>query len=284
MIILFLFIFGCAIGSFLNVIIDRLPQEKSIGGRSQCDFCHKKIAWHDLIPVISFILLKGKCRYCQKKLSLQYPVVELITGTMFVLIFFVLFVIPSKEGIQSINNILIGVFSLDSRLRGNDFVISNLYYLFAYLGIVSCLIAIFFTDAKYHIIPDQLQVALFIFGIIVLPQHGLVLNLFIDRALGVVVVAAPIYFLYWITKGRGMGFGDVKLAFNIGLLLGIKSGLIALYIAFILGALVGLVLMLLQKRGLKSKIAFGPFLVLGILVMMLWKGPIYLLIQKIYGL
>src|SRR3989339_1486823 len=84
---LVIFIFGASIGSFLNVLIDRLPEEKSINGRSHCDFCGKKITWYDLIPVLSFILLGGKCRYCHKKLSLQYPVIELITGVIFVMVF-----------------------------------------------------------------------------------------------------------------------------------------------------------------------------------------------------
>ncbi len=250
---LFLFIFGTAIGSFLNVIIDRWPHNQSIQGRSHCDYCQHKLAWNDLIPIFSFFLLRGRCRYCQKKLSFFYPFVEFITGVMFVTAWIYL-------------------------------PVSLFTYKIAYLGIVSCLIAIFFADAKYHIIPDQLPIALLIFSLIILPISGFVPQIFIGRVIAAFIVMAPILFLYWITRGGGMGFGDVKLAFAIGFLLGGKLGLISLYLAFILGALVGILMLLLKKRSLRSKIAFGPFIVLGALIVLFFQSSIMAIIAKIYGL
>jgi leader peptidase (prepilin peptidase)/N-methyltransferase len=262
---LFLFILGTAIGSFLNVLIDRLPNEQSISGRSYCDFCKKKLQWIDLFPVISFFLLKGKCRYCKKKLSWFYPLVESVTGVMFVLVWITL--IP--QSVETIHGLSLW----------------NIIQIISLYGIISSLIVMFFTDAKYRIIPDSMQISLFVFSVFYIRTiHELSLQLVSERIIAAIVVAAPILFLYLITKGKGMGFGDVKLAPTIGFLLGLKSGLISLYIAFIAGALVGIILLLLKKKGLKSKIAFGPFLVIGIIVMLFFENKIFQIVKKIYGI
>ena len=253
----YLFILGTSIGSFLNVLIDRLPKERSINGRSQCDYCKKKLSGWDLIPVISFIALGGKCRYCHKRLSFYYPLVEMITGISFFLIFNFKFLIFNENF---------------------KFQISNSLNLLALLGIVSCLIVIFFSDLKYQIIPDSIQVALFIF-ILISNFKFQILN-YLSSGL---IVMLPILFLWWVTHGRGMGFGDVKLAFNIGFLLGLKAGMLALYFGFIIGAVVGLVLIFSKQKKLKSKIAFGPFLVIGTTVILFFQQPIFDLIKKIYN-
>ena len=197
---LFLFIFGTAIGSFLNVLIDRLPREESINGRSHCEYCKKTLSPLDLIPVLSFILLKGRCRYCHKRLSVQYPLIELLTGTIFVWVFVSFIVIPSKEGIQNV---------LDSRLRGNDFIISNLIQLVIYLSMVSCLIVIFFIDLKNQIIPDEMQIALFItilLSKIVVGTSVTALGFAIVEGL-IVYVADTLIPLSLLTKGRVWGLG-----------------------------------------------------------------------------
>jgi len=272
MTLIYLFIIGLAIGSFLNVLIDRLPNEQSIMGRSHCDFCKHKLKGLDLFPVLSFIFLGGKCRYCHKKISWQYPLIEILTGISFVLIF---------------NPDLIGVNSQFSHLR-QDFGGQAIFQLVAWLGIASCLIVIFFADVKYQIIPDSMQIAFFLFSLFI--------NLLAPRSLGEVgefgiwnllksgvVVMLPILILYWLTKSRGMGFGDVKLAFVIGFLLGLKAGLLALYCSFILGALVGLILIIFKLKKLKSKIAFGPFLILGSIIIFIWQSYIFKFIYQIYG-
>jgi len=256
---IFLFIFGLAIGSFLNVLIDRLPNGEKITGRSKCDHCHKQLAWYDLIPIVSFIMIGGQCRYCRKKLSIYYPFTELITGFLFVLV---------------------------AQLIG----FSSIPLLFIYFGIISCLIVIFFADFKYQIIPDSIQLTLlaiilffhlfFEFAIRSLGSETEITD-FILAGVGTML---PILFLWWITKGRGMGFGDVKLAFNIGFLLGLKTGLLSLYMSFIFGAVIGLLLMIIKKKHLTSKIAFGPFLVLGIITMIFFQKEILTVINKIYGI
>lgn len=252
---LFLFIFGTAIGSFLNVLIDRLPREESINGRSHCEFCKKTLSPLDLIPVISFIFLQGKCRYCGKKLSWQYLLIEILTGTLFVLIF----------------NLKFEIYN------------SNLEFQILNYVIASCLIVIFFIDLKNQIIPDEMQIALFITILFlrVIGSIGVVGVMW--GALEGLIVMLPILFLYLITRGRGMGFGDVKLAFNMGFFLGIKGGFVAIYLGFILGAFFGIVLLLMKKKKMKSKIAFGPFLVAGMVIVMFFEKPIFSLIQRIYG-
>jgi len=252
---IFLFFLGTIIGSFLNVLIDRLPREESIMGRSHCDHCKKTLSPIDLIPVLSFLFLKGKCRYCGKKLSLQYPGIEILTGVFFILIF----------------NLKFEIFN------------SNFKFLISNYAIVSCLIVIFFIDLKKQIIPDEMQITLFVTVLlskIIMGITGTALGYTIVEGL---VVLLPILALYLLTKGRGMGFGDVKLAFNMGFFLGIKGGLVAIYAGFILGAISGIILLLLKKKKMKSKIAFGPFLVLGIFILMFFEKPIFSLIQKIYG-
>lgn len=261
---IFLFIFGSAIGSFLNVVIDRVANDQSVMGRSHCDYCKHKLGVIDLIPILSFFFIGRKCRYCKKKLSWYYPVVEFVTGALFVIIWIYLPQSLLGEGLR--------------KLPTTIFLIK-----FIYLGIISALIIIFFSDVKYRIIPDQVQIFLFAASLFLLPLYGSVQKIFIDRVVAAILVMAPIYFLYWVTKSKGMGFGDVKFAFTIGLMFGIKAGLLVLYFAFISGAVVGVILMLLQKKGLKSKIAFGPFMVMGILVMLFWRDVIFDFIRKLYG-
>lgn len=270
----YFFFLGTVVGSFLNVLIDRLPQGKSIMGRSHCDYCKRKLTFLDLFPLFSFIFLRGRCRTCKRRLSWQYPAIETLTGIVFVLVYVIL-----------APNVIVQNQILDaSRLSGtyqND-VISLLFK----LSIVSCLIVIFFTDVKNQIIPDEMQIALFMFGFLL--QIITVLNVSLVFVLSVlvagVVVMIPILLIYLATKGRGMGFGDVKLAFNMGILLGIKSGLLALYFGFILGAVYGIILIVLKRKKMKSKIAFGPFLVLGIVVVVLFKNFIYDFLSKTYGI
>jgi leader peptidase (prepilin peptidase)/N-methyltransferase len=253
---LFIFIFGAAVGSFLNVLIDRLPQEKSIDGRSICDYCQHQLAWYDLIPLVSFLLLGGRCRYCQKKLSFQYPLVELITGISFLLIYLYLGPFFAKEQ-----------FVINFHLR--------LWQMIGYWVVITSLIVVFFADFKYHIIPDSIQISFFIGALILLPFAGNnLLSIFFNRVVAAFLVTTPIYFIYFLSNGRAMGFGDVKLSFTIGFLLGIKLGFAALYLAFVTGGIVGSILLLIGKKGLKSKIAFGPFLVIGILIMLFFGEKI----------
>jgi len=232
---LFSFLFGTIVGSFLNCVIYRLETSRSfLKGRSFCPHCEHTLEWKDLIPILSFVLLKGKCRYCGKKISFQYPIIELLTG-----IFSFLFFKP-----------LVLTFTI-------------LNFLFAiYNFITSCfLIIIFFFDLKHYLIPDKVIYPAIIISIIYLlpnPKFYILNSLY--SALG-----ASLFFLfiYLISKGKWMGFGDVKLAFLMGLFLGFPKILVALFLAFSLGAAIGIYLILTKKKTLKSEVPFAPFLVAG---------------------
>jgi len=237
------FIWGIAIGSFLNVLIDRLPQERSIMGRSHCEHCKRIIKWYDLVPLLSFVLLRGRCRYCKYSIPSVVFFVELLTGVIF----------------------------LSSYL----YLALPISHLWLYWGFFACLIGIFFADLKYQIIPDSLQFVLFLFATGLLALNHLTADIWIRHLTAGFVVMTPILLLFLVTRGRGMGFGDVKLSFIIGYTVGIIAGFFALYVSFITGAIVGVALLMSKKTKLKSTIAFGPFLVIGLVIALLWGSLLY---------
>lgn len=239
-----LFLLGLSVGSFLNVLIDRLPLGESvIKGRSYCDHCRHKLSWYDLIPLVSFILLGRRCRYCRALISWQYPVVELATAILFLASFQFLPAFTPGEPFQITSP-----------------VVSLVYLLIA----VSGLIVIFFTDLKYRIIPDQVVIFLGVTSLLFLffshqPST-------INHLLSGMVVFLIFLLLAFITRGRGMGLGDVKFAFCMGLILGFPKILIAFYLSFLTGAIFSLILLILGKKTMKSTIPFGPFLVVSTMV------------------
>ncbi|MDP1722708.1 MAG: prepilin peptidase [Candidatus Gottesmanbacteria bacterium] len=228
---LIVFIFGLAVGSFLNVLIDRLPRgEDVITGRSVCDHCKKVLRWYELIPLLSFFLQRGRCRRCHEKLFWQYPVVELVTAVGFVY------------------------------LQSQALEFPQSLALVGWLLFFCSLLVIFVADFKYQIIPDSMV----IIGIVGVLLQGQALWL---SALG----AGGFFFLLWlVTRGKGMGLGDVKFAFLMGLLLGFPNIIVASYLAFLTGAVVGVILILTGKTQLRAHIAFGPFLVLGTIIALGW--------------
>lgn len=251
------FLFGLAVGSFLNVLIDRLSKDESIvKGRSYCDHCKKPLLWYDLIPLLSFFILKGKCRHCQSPISFYYPVVELTTGLLFVGVLFFL-------GGFTINFITI---------------IIIIYYLL----IVSSLIVIFFTDLKYGIIPDKIVFpAIIVTSLFLISQYP---NILISNLLS--ALGAFLFFLLLslvkIKKRESMGFGDVILVFLLGLFLGFPKIIVAFYIAFLTGAALGCILILWGKKKLSGgTIPFGPFLVLGAIISLFWGEEILLRIMQV---
>ncbi len=234
---------GLLIGSFLNVVIYRLPRKLSIvWGRSFCPKCKKKISWFDNVPLVSFILLKGHCRHCHSPISIRYPVVELLTGVLFVL------ALSSYLGIAQAGLTLI---------------------------LFSSLIAIFFIDLEHQIIPDEILLpvtALFILRSLFTASYLL---------LAIGLASSLFLFLIWlITKGKGMGLGDVKLAFLMGLVLGYPKIILAFYLAFLTGAIVGVILIIVGKAKFGQRIAFGPFLVLATLISCLWGEKILSLVER----
>ena len=239
----FVVIFGLCIGSFLNCIIYRLEKEKSLSGRSFCPNCKHILSWLDLFPVFSWIFLAGKCRYCKDKISIQYPLVEIFTAILFLLLFIL-------------------------TPHYNIFGLLNLIFI---LYIASSLIIIFVYDFKHYLIPDKVLFPAMGVALIYdfINYHYLLNNIL--AAIGAVLFFLIIFF---ISKGRAMGFGDVKLVFLMGLLLGATKVLTALFLAFFFGAIIGVILMLWKKKGLKSEIPFGPFLITGTFLAMFFGNQI----------
>lgn len=262
-----IFILGLAVGSFLNVLISRLPKnEEIVRNRSHCPHCQHPLAWHDLIPLLSFILLKGNCRYCQKKISWQYPLVELSTGIIFALLFYKKFV------------------SLDvldfSLLTSHG--LTELAEAFSLLIISCILITIFAIDLKHLIIPDKLVLIGTIISIInIILNHYDNLNSVILTFCGAISLSLFFYFLHLITKGRGMGGGDIKLVFLLGLIMGFPQMFVGIFISFLTGAIIGLLLILIGRKKFGQQIAFGPFLVFNTFVMIFFGNKIMDIIQLI---
>lgn len=261
------FLIGLFIGSFLNVLVDRLPREETIiKGRSYCEYCKKILRWYDLVPLLSFLQLKGKCRYCKHKLSFYYPLLELATGVLFALVVFLPVFQTLSYNLQTVVNIL--------------------YYLF----IFSALIAIFFTDLKYGIIPDKvvfsavIAVVLYLLVSYNFDLNGLKLLLF-SNTLSALGAFLFFYFLYFITNKKGMGFGDVKLSFLLGLILGFPDIIVSLYLSFLTGAFVALILVIWRKKHFfGTAVPFGPFLVIGTLITIFFQQPLLSIIRTVLPL
>jgi len=257
-----IFIFGLIVGSFLNSIIYRLSSGESfLIQRSYCPHCKHILSWKDLIPLFSFLILKGKCRYCRQKISWQYPLVEIATGSLFLLIFN--FQLPSviSEGEEEIY------------LFAFNFL--NLIY---YLVIACFLIIIFVYDLKHYIIPDKIIYPAigiaFIYRLFEIWKFGH-WNLFGIRDLGFGIWPSLFFMaIILISRGRWLGLGDVKLAFFMGLFLGFPNVLFALFLAFSIGAIIGIGLIIAGKKTLKSEVPFGPFLVAGTFIALFWGRAI----------
>ncbi len=220
---------GLVFGSFLNVLIWRLNDEKAPKwwkGRSMCPTCKHTLSWKDNIPLVSFVALGRRCRRCRTHISWRYPVVELVTAVSF-------YVIGFQPQI---------------------------------LALAAIFIVIFFSDWIYGFIPDEMILV----GLLFCKVTNLYVAFFAGLAFLLIVL---------LTRFRGMGLGDVKLAFLMGFLLGWPNILVAVWIAFVLGGLVALILLGLKRVGFSDKIAFGPYLVLGTLVSALWSQKILTLLS-----
>lgn len=247
------FIYGLIIGSFLNVCIYRIPREESIvSPPSHCPNCGTRLKPYDLIPLLSYLITRGKCRYCSMKISPRYFLVELLTAVLTVTLFF-------KYGLTV------------------DFI--------AFVFLTYILIAVFFIDLDHQIIPNELVIAgmaggaiLFVYNLFVSfqiyadhrwwnPLLGMVLGS--GFLLAVSLIGLALY------KGEEvMGLGDVKLFAPIGLFLGWRMTLLALFISVVLGGMSSLVLMLLGKANRKSMIPFGPFIVVAVFITIMWGWDI----------
>lgn len=239
--IIIVFILGLGVGSFLNALIFRMPSGESVvWGRSKCPKCQHPLSAKDLIPVLSFILLRGKCRYCAAPISWQYPAVELVTATLFVLVY--QFLIPVAE-------------------RGE--VIGILYLVFLWF-FVSVLMVVFVYDLKHYLILDAVvfpaMVVAFI-AVLLLPQFN-----FGQALIGSGMVGGFFLILVLLSKETWMGWGDVKLGFLLGLALGWPLCLPLLLVAFVGGSLVALLLIWLKLKSWKDTVPFGTMLTVAAVV------------------
>lgn len=245
---IFIFVVGLIVGSFLNVAILRMNTGRSIvRGRSMCARCSRQLAWYELIPVFSFLALRGKCRTCRAPISFQYALVELVTAIVFV--------------VSYIRIVIVGDFTGTAWLT----------YVFS-LIIASLMIVIFVYDARHKIIPDTVVYPFILLSFLALVYRTSLgdTSFFLELIHGV-LVALPFFLLWYFSKGRAMGFGDVKLALGIGWLVGLAVGYGVILLAFWIGGIVGLFLLgLSRKYNMKSEIAFGPFLIVGLFIASLW--------------
>jgi len=232
-------ILGLFVGSFLSVVVFRYPNFKSIVfGRSECKKCKKGIKGYDLIPVFSYLLLLGRCRNCGEKISLIYPAIELLTG---------------------------GLFFLFSLQFGISFI------LFPYLLLVMILVVIFIYDVVHLEIPELFLWLVIAVSAIIALFSG---NNLSDILLGGLVGGGFLGLLVGISGEKWMGSGDIFIGLAFGLLVGLKSSVLFLFLAFSLGAIFGLILIAIRGKKIKSEIAFAPFLIIAGIVALLWGGQL----------
>ncbi len=233
---------GILIGSFLNVCIYRIPKHEDITTtRSHCMICGNVIRWYDLVPVISYLLLRGKCRNCGAKLSIQYPIIELLNGLLYGLIF-------ATMGLN-IKSVLT-------------------------MALVSALIVIAVIDWRTYEIPFGLNVFIAVLGVSVVVAKLINRDFsgIWDNLIGFISVSGFLLILYLITKGRGIGGGDIKLMAAAGFFLGWKNCILAFVIGCILGSIIHLIRMKVAKQD--HVLAFGPYLSVGIFIASLWGDKI----------
>ncbi|MEA3295607.1 MAG: prepilin peptidase [Patescibacteria group bacterium] len=273
---IFIFLFGLCIGSFLNCIIYRLSIEMAedsprplstggegnrgfVAGHSYCPHCQHILKPKDLIPVLSYMFLKGKCRYCGKSISIQYPLIELATGLLFVFLFWHL------------------SFGLDLERFGIIWILNFIFYL-----IIACfLIIIFVYDFKHYIIPDKVIYPAIIISFIYFFINNWnfmfsaqIISKFSNFIFPAILASGFFLLIVLASRGLWMGMGDVKFAFLMGLILGYPNILLGLFLSFSFGAIIGMILILRRKKTLKSEMPFAPFLVLGTFFAFFWGDKI----------
>lgn len=266
-----IFVLGLIFGSFLNALEYRIGTEKSLSGRSICPKCKKQIKWYDNIPVLSYISLLGKCRSCKKHISLQYPVVELITGSAFLVALY-----KSPPGIV-VNQWFNGIFNLKFEVY-NEVLIFNFQFpvteflafiILNTIFFILILVALYDAKTKYvltYYIYAAATLAL-IYNLLQFNGTWSLTNIYyfiLPYILSAVIPALAFWGISKATKEKAMGSGDADIAIAIGLLLGWPLIAVSYYFAFIVGALWGISLLISKKAKLKSELPLGPFLISGV--------------------
>lgn len=229
---LVIFLYGIIIGSFLNVCIYRIPKKESIIPGSHCMSCGHKLHWYDLFPVFSYLLLKGRCRYCGSKVSAQYPIVEALNGILYVVVF-----------------------------MANGFSMQSMIYCL----LTSALLVISFIDERTLEIPPSLNIFIFVLGVLmcILDRAHIW-----EHIIGLFAVGTALYLLYVLTGGGAIGGGDVKLMGAAGLVLGWKLIILAFFVGCIVGSVCHVIRMRLSDA--EHVLAMGPYLSVGIFICALW--------------
>ncbi len=244
------FIFGTVIGSFLNVLIWRLPRDEKVQGRSHCPHCEHVLAWYDLIPVASFLSMRGRCRYCKKAISFRYPAIEIITGLLFAI---AIWLFPP-----------VGLVSWLVLLK--------------IIFVIAVCIVVFMVDLEHYLILDKVifpSIAILLGFLIAIDLAGGTTHNLVHGVAAALVGFLPFWAMWKFSDGKWMGFGDVKFMVLMGLALGIPGIIVALLIAFIFGAIIGISLILLGKKNMSSKLPFGTFLTVSTVVAILYGAQLW---------
>lgn len=261
MTVLIVFISGLIVGSFLNSFVYRFHEGKplfSFSERSSCPSCSHRLHWIDLVPLVSFFLLRGKCRYCTAPIRWFYPIGELVCALFFVVTWLGISQYPLVSGAEIVSAL-------------------NLFF------IASILAAIFISDLRYYVIPNSFLLALGVSTITFLLLKSIVfhtafLQIFVEGIGSAVPAALFFWFLVMVSREKWMGWGDVKYSAVMGLLLGWPSVMIGILLAFVGGAIGGLFLIVLKKKTLKSEIPFGVFLTSSTLITLFWGKSLWCMI------
>lgn len=242
-----IFILGLGIGSFLNVVLFRMTTEKKFwNGRSECMSCHHQLAWYELVPVLSYLIQRGKCRNCRNFLSIQYPLVELITAFLFTSYIYI--AIPD----------IISIYSL-THLQILEFIII--------LTLITQLIVILVYDLKYQLIPVIQLRTIQILGLIYFGLAYYQTRIIPDSLITSIVCTFITWFLYFTTKKQGIGWGDIELFLGLGLFIPLMWFVPFFFGSFLIGTLWAILFMFISRNlSLKQKIPFGPSIIINFLL------------------
>jgi prepilin signal peptidase PulO-like enzyme (type II secretory pathway) len=241
-----IFLLGVTLGSFLNVVVFRTNEGTSVvKGRSRCQVCQVPIRPLDMVPVLSFFLLRGRCRNCKNAISWQYPLVEFSTGVLFLLMFF---------------RYVYG-FSVPDNLSADTWIA----YLIRDFIFLAFLIIIFVYDLKYVLVLDRFTVPAMIVALLLNVWIGLPA---VSLLLGGFILAGFFGIQFVVSKGAWIGGGDMRMGALMGFMLGLEQGLIALFVAYAVGAFVGVLLLITKKGELKTQVPMGTFLALATFILL----------------